>query len=127
MPWDIIGSKLSEYLPASLRNSDFSWETDAVAFLKKNANVWFAVGFLYLPLVFGIKHQARIFKPLRPLVKLIWGLWNVGLASFSVVGACFSAREFFSMVSNFSGEVATMPFPPFPVARAIRVVGPWHD
>jgi hypothetical protein len=109
-PWERLGEKLVEMLPPLLADGAFRW-SDAVDFLASHANIWFAVGFLYLPLIFGIRHVSHAFKPFRPLIKLVWGLWNLSLTGFSIVGACFTAREFFSMLLNFQ-TTCEAPSPP---------------
>ena len=54
-------------------NKKFDWEREAVQPLLASAHLWYAVGFAYLPLAFGIREQSELFKPIRPLIKLAWG------------------------------------------------------
>lgn len=110
LPWNKAASKLIEHLPPPVADSTFAW-VDAVAFLSAHANIWFAVGFLYLPLIFGLRHVSHLFKPFRPLIKIIWGFWNLSLTLFSVIGACFTAQNFFHMLANFS-STCEAPSPP---------------
>lgn len=106
-PWDLLGARLKPHLPDWLMNESFDWEKDAVAVLYQYANIWFAVGFLYLPLIFGLKSISQATKPFKPLIKLLWGVWNLGLTAFSFIGACFTAQAFFVMLANFSGTCET--------------------
>jgi hypothetical protein len=54
-------------------NDSFDWQRDCSAPLIAAAPLWYAVGFAYLPLAFGIREKAEFFKPIRPILKVAWG------------------------------------------------------